>query len=81
MRPCIAYAAAGFLEAAVWVDRVVTDNARKFIAANERSPVVSGSAIGSGGEGAIYTLKNGKTFTLSADDCKAVGYPRWDFPA
>ncbi|GAA0765846.1 hypothetical protein GCM10009434_08210 [Brevundimonas olei] len=46
------------------------DNLERFIAANKRSPVVSGAVIGSGGQGAHYTLANGKTFTLSADECR-----------
>lgn len=54
--------------------------AEKFIAANKLSPVVSGSARGKGGEGARYTLKNGMTFVLTADDCRKIGYPRWDLP-
>lgn len=52
----------------------------KFMAANKLSPVVSGSAIGNGGQGARYTLKNGMRFILSADDCRKIGHPRWDLP-
>lgn len=48
----------------------MADNLEGFIAANKRSPVVSGAVIGSGGEGAHYTLANGKTFTLTAADCR-----------
>ncbi len=55
----------------------IETGAEAFIAANKRSPVVSGSAIGKGGEGAYYTLANSKTFKLSRDDCAAVGHPRW----
>lgn len=57
-----------------------SDNAAAFIAANKRSPVVSGAAIGQGGEGAIYVLQNGREFRLSRADCEAVGMPRWKLP-
>jgi|GEM_PF-4708531 len=48
----------------------MSDNLKRFIAANRRSPVVSGAVIGNGGQGAHYTLANGKTFTLSDDECR-----------
>ena len=58
----------------------MTDKARKFMNANDKSPVVSGAAIGNGGEGGFYTLKDGQTFKLSLADCKALKehYPMWD---
>jgi hypothetical protein len=36
----------------------------EFMRANDESPVVAGRAIGDGGKGAVYTLDNGKRFTL-----------------
>lgn len=57
----------------------MTENAKAFLAANKRSPVVSGSAIGRGGEGATYTLRSGKSFTLSREECEQIGPPRWVF--
>lgn len=47
-----------------------------FKQANARCGVVSGHAIGRGGEGATYVLSNGKVFTLTADECRQVT-PRW----
>jgi len=47
-----------------------------FKAANAKSPVVQGSVLGPAG-GATYTLKNGKSYTLTAADCRAVGLIRW----
>lgn len=54
-------------------------NATRFLAANQTSPVVRGSAIGSGGEGARYMLEDGHFFVLSAEECRQVGMPRWKF--
>jgi hypothetical protein len=56
----------------------MSENAKQFITANRRSPVVAGSAIGQGGEGCHYTLKNGRGFTLTREECEQVGHPRWD---
>lgn len=58
----------------------LTDNAKAFIAANKLSPVVSGAAVGEGGEGATYRLKNGRSFLLTADECREIGHPRWSLP-
>jgi hypothetical protein len=59
-----------------------TPNAAAFIAANKRSPVVSGWAIEQDprkpARGAGYTLKNGKTYNLSVEECGQVGMPRWN---
>jgi len=57
----------------------MTRKARSFMKANDQSPVVSGAAIGEGGQGGFYTLEDGKTFKLLLDDCQALtdGYPRW----
>lgn len=54
----------------------MTPNAETFRAANTRSPVVQGNVLGRAG-GADYTLKNGKTYTLSAAECREVGLIRW----
>lgn len=56
-----------------------TKKVRDFIKANDINPVVSGAAIGRGGQGAVYTLKNKRTFHLSADECSSLppGYPKW----
>ena len=60
----------------------MTEKAKEFVKANRKHNVISGAAFGKGGEGGSYTLSNGKTFKLSADDCRALpeGFPRWDFP-
>src|SRR3546814_6185893 len=42
----------------------VQEQARKFMLANDASPVVAGEVIGNGGQGGRYTLKDGRTFTL-----------------
>lgn len=57
-----------------------TKQAKKFMDANDKSPVVSGYANESGGGGG-YTLKNGKSFTLTLEDARSLidGYPVWDF--
>lgn len=61
---------------AVRVSRM-SSNAQAFLAANRRSPVISGSAIGNGGEGGHYTLRSGRSFTLTREECEQVGMPRW----
>ncbi len=59
----------------------MTRKAKLFMTANDKSPVVSGAAIGKGGEGGYYTLQDGKSFKLDLADCQALpeGYPRWYF--
>jgi ribosomal protein L24E len=47
-----------------------------FTKANTRSPIVSGFAIGRGGEGAVYVLQNGQEFRLTAAECEKAA-PRW----
>jgi ribosomal protein L24E len=47
-----------------------------FVKANARSPIVSGFAIGRGGEGAVYVLQNGQEFRLTAAECEKAA-PRW----
>jgi hypothetical protein len=54
----------------------MSTNLDTFIAANRRSAVVTGSVIGRGGQGAHYTLGNGLTFTLTADECRQTDV-RW----
>lgn len=59
----------------------LTGNAAAFVAANKRSPVVSGSVLEMNphkpARGARYTLQSGRTFTLNVEECRAVGLPRW----
>lgn len=59
--------------------REIETGLENFIAANAESPVVEGSAIGKGGEGAYYTLKNGRKFRLTKEECAKIETPRWDF--
>lgn len=54
--------------------------ADSFKTANRRSPVVSGAAIGNGGQGAHYVLANGLEFTLTRAECEQIGMPRWATP-
>lgn len=57
----------------------MTKRSEAFVIANDLSPVVSGSVIGTGGQGGRYTLADGTSFRLSLDDCRALpsGYPIW----
>src|SRR3546814_18484486 len=50
----------------------VQEQARKFMLANDASPVVAGEVIGNGGQGGRYTLKDGRTFTLPLEVARAV---------
>lgn len=54
--------------------------ARAFVRANDESLVVSGYAIGNGGEGGVYTLADGRVFRLDLEACRALpeNYPKWD---
>lgn len=56
--------------------------AADFVTANDQSPVVSGAVFGTGGEGGVYTLEDGRHFSLDAAACSALpdGYPKWGFP-
>lgn len=54
-----------------------TARAQAFIMANRKSPVVEGAAIGAGGPGASYKLKNGQSFRLTREECEQVGTMRW----
>ena len=53
--------------------------ARKFVRANDESPVVAGRAIGEGGKGGVYTLENGNRYPLTVEACRLLpdGYPKW----
>ena len=57
----------------------MTKKAKEFMKENAIHPVVSGSIVGSGGQGGFYTLANHKTFRLSREDCLALDpeYPIW----
>ncbi len=59
----------------------MSDNAAAFIKANKRSPVISGYALEPDprkpAKGASYTLQSGKTFTLTVEECRQIGMPRW----
>lgn len=54
----------------------LTRNAKAFMAANAAHGVVQGSVSGPHG-GAKYLLANGRTFTLSPCECRAVGAVHW----
>lgn len=58
----------------------MTENAQAFVAANKRSPVVSGYALEPDprkpAKGVCYRLANGKSFTLTPAECGTVE-PRW----
>jgi hypothetical protein len=54
----------------------LTDRAKAFAAANEKSPVVYGSAQKGGG--GYYRLKDGSRFRLSLYDCRSLPVPKWD---
>jgi hypothetical protein len=52
----------------------------KFLAANEESPVVSGSIIMDDDgkpDGVSYTLENRKRFKLTGDDAVGLPMPKW----
>lgn len=55
-------------------------DSKKFIAANDRSLVVSASVRLQGG--ARYRLKDGSRFILTLAQCRGLpeGYPKWDLP-
>lgn len=54
----------------------LTENARAFLTANAKCAVMSGSVHGRNG-GATYTLTNGKSFSLSVEECRSIPTPRW----
>ena len=58
------------------LNKHLTMNARAFIEANEKSPVIMGSAHPEGG--ITYVLKNRRTFALSLNECRSMPMPRWD---
>jgi hypothetical protein len=55
------------------------EQADDFMAANDKSPVVAGFAIGQGGQGGVYKLKDGTRHRIGAKGCGLLreGYPRW----
>lgn len=57
------------------------DKVAEFLAANAKSPVVSGYAIESDphkpAKGAVYTLADGTRWRLNVAECQAIGMPRW----
>jgi hypothetical protein len=59
--------------------RTPQQQADDFMAANDKSPVVAGYAIGQGGQGGNYTLKDGSKYYVGAAACGLLreGYPRW----
>lgn len=50
----------------------MTPNLQNFIRANRNHPVTVGAAVRNGGRGAHYTLANGRTYTLSREECAAL---------
>lgn len=58
--------------------RAFTPKVQRFILANQESPVVYASVLGSGGRGGLFRLADDRTFKLSADECHIVR-PRWAF--
>lgn len=62
----------------------MTPNAKKFVAANDRHPVVSASLIEENPNrphrGSWYTLSNGSAWKLFAEDVRSLpeGYPKWE---
>lgn len=54
----------------------MTRNAKAFMAANLERGVVQGNVLGPSG-GCFYVLKGGKSFTLTASECRAVGEVYW----
>jgi hypothetical protein len=61
----------------------LTANAAAFLAANKESPVVSGAVTHKGAErpenvtGSVYELDDGRTFTLTTEECRSMPVPRW----
>jgi hypothetical protein len=66
-----------------------TYRAKRFIEANRKSPIVYGSVLTDPrncdehgipiSKGCYYRLASGETFKLNVEDCRAVGFPRWNF--
>jgi len=50
----------------------MSPNLSAFVSANQRHPVIKGRAIGQGGRGAVYTLSDGKAYTLTRAECEAM---------
>lgn len=54
----------------------LTRNAKTFLTANATHAVVEGTITGPHG-GAKYKLANGRTFTLTPCECRAIGAVYW----
>ncbi len=54
-------------------------NVRKFMDANDKSKVISGTAFEGGG--GTYTLDDGQSFTFTLEEARSMpnGYPNWGF--
>lgn len=57
----------------------MTKNAEAFKKANAKSPVIEGHVISLEHGGGQYTLRDGKVFRLSAEECREVGEVRWAY--
>ncbi|WP_225205056.1 hypothetical protein [Novosphingobium huizhouense] len=57
----------------------LTEKAKAFVSANQRSGVVLGSVQPNGG--VYYRLRNGTAFRLTPYETRAVSQPHWDFPS
>lgn len=70
------------------MSRAPEQQAADFIAANDRSPVIAGSAIHKGSEhpdnvvGCTYTLDDHSKHRLGSEACRLLpdGYPKWRLP-
>ena len=58
------------------MDKLTDEAVAGFVRANAELAVVSAYAIGSGGQGAVYTLADGSKWRLTAEQCARVE-PRW----
>lgn len=55
----------------------IEDRIKKFVAANDNAPVISGFAFAGGG--GRYNLECGKSFTFTLEEARMIpdGYPKW----
>lgn len=55
----------------------MTKKAKRFVAENDNSPVISGAAFEGGG--GVYSFDNGKSIELTLEDSLSLpeGYPKW----
>jgi hypothetical protein len=56
-----------------------TKKAKQFMKANAESVVVAGAAREQGG--GTYTLRDGRSFSLSLEDMRSMPMPDWGFDA